>query len=674
MAISRIRLTAVLVLLIAATVLAQPAQKRRIEVDDIMRLINVSDPQVSPDGRSIVCVVSRPDVAEDRFEGNLVLVDIASGKQRTLTFDRKHAGSPRWSPSGDRLAFLADSPTGEKKEPMPQIYVMPMQGGDAVRVTSSPTGVQHFAWRPDGNAFAFAATDEKPERKDRAKYEDAFEVGNLDYLAQERPQATHVWIVDANGGAAKRLTSGGWSLPTYEPPGPIPSPLSWSPDGKQLLVTKQETPVYGDSDRATVQVVDVATGAARPLTKNTKFEGTAIFSPDGSRVAYWYPRDGDPANENEIYVAPAAGGEGVDATRSIDRSIFRQIWMPDGKSLLVGGHDRTETALWLQPLGPPRRLDLGEISPSWSFWIDMNVGPNGAIAFTGSEPQRPRELYYMASADAKPRRLTSFNDDAVAGLELGRVERFTWKNDGFDEDGVVVYPPDFKPDHKYPLVLFIHGGPQASSTRTFGVSSQAMAARGWIVFSPNYRGSDNLGNAYERAIYNDSGAGPGRDVIAGIAALKARGYVDENRIAVSGWSYGGYMTSWLTGHYDIWKAAVAGAAVNDLAQEYSLSDNNVSWRYSMVGTPYDPKYAKTWIEQSPITYASAIKAPTLILSDIGDTRVPASQSFEMYHALADRGVEVKFVAYPVGGHFPGDPVRAADVYRRWIDWIGVHLK
>ncbi|HEX9163901.1 MAG TPA: hypothetical protein VF980_19485, partial [Thermoanaerobaculia bacterium] len=289
-------------LLAVFLILAVSAAARTIDVDDIMKTVNVSDPQISPDGKSIAVVVSRPNVAEDRFDSEIALVDVASGKPRTLTYDRKHVSSPRWSPSGDRLAFLAEAPAAKDKEPALQIYVMSMSGGDAMKVTSSPTGVQHFAWRPDGTAFAFVAADEAPERKDRAKHEDAFEVGNLDYLAKEMPMPSHVWTINADGTSAKRLTSGGWSLPTYEPPGPIPSPLSWSPDGKLLLITKQETPVYGDNDRATIQVLDVATGATRALTKNAKFEATGVFSPDGTRVAYLYPRDGDLNNETEIFV------------------------------------------------------------------------------------------------------------------------------------------------------------------------------------------------------------------------------------------------------------------------------------------------------------------------------------------------------------------------------------
>jgi dipeptidyl aminopeptidase/acylaminoacyl peptidase len=308
------------------------------------------------------------------------------------------------------------------------------------------------------------------------------------------------------------------------------------------------------------------------------------------------------------------------------------------------------------------------------FWVDAFVGRKGEIAFTGSTPTQPSELYYMAPANDKPRRLTDFNHE-IASLALGKAERFEWKGpDGFQEDGVLFYPPDFQKDHKYPLVLIIHGGPQASTTTQFSFLPQLMATYGFVVFSPNYRGSDNLGNAYQRAIWNDAGAGPGRDVIAGIDALKNRGFVDANKIGVTGWSYGGYMTSWLIGHYQIWKAAMAGAPVTDLYDEYNLADGNVSGRYSFKGSPYVGDNLKDYRAQSPITFAAQMKTPTLIMHDTGDARVTITQGYSLYHALKDNGVPVKFIAYPVAGHFPGDPVRAMDVDRRWVEWMDQYLK
>ncbi len=224
-------------------------------------------------------------------------------------------------------------------------------------------------------------------------------------------------------------------------------------------------------------------------------------------------------------------------------------------------------------------------------------------------------------------------------------------------------------------MLNIHGGPNSASIASFGGFSQLLAAHGWLVFSPNYRGSDNLGETYWHAIVGDAGDGPGKDVVAGVEAIKQKGIVDDSRIAVSGWSYGGYMTSWLIGHYHFWKAAVSGAAVNNLIDQYALADNGVGWRYEFGGRPWSsPKIFAQYRAQSPITYASNITTPTLILSDTGDARVPITESYAMFRALRDHHVPTRFFAYPVEGHFPGDPVRAADVDRRWIGWLARYLR
>jgi dipeptidyl aminopeptidase/acylaminoacyl peptidase len=670
-------LLAVLVLTAAAS-----AQQRRIQLEDLTKIVTVSDPQISPDGKSIVCVVARQNFDEDRSDNELVLVDVASGSQRVLTYDRKRVGSPRWSPSGDRLAFVAVVPytkdkkdDATKREDSPQVFVMSMSGGDAKKVTNAPRGVEQFAWRPNENDIAYVTSDDPPNQKDIEKHNDSFEVGDNDYLASAAPTSSHVWMVKADGGEAKRLTSGTWSLPKSAPPSSPASPISWTPDGKSLTFTRQEHPHFGDGDLTTLQILNVETGEIRKLTKHQTLESFGLFSPDGSQLAYWYPRDGDPNNVNEIFVTSAAGDDGVSLTREIDRNLQRAIWMPDGQSMLVGGHDGTQVAMWLQPLqGKPRKLPLGEVNPAWLFWVDATVGPKGEIAFTGSTASHPSELYYMGSPNDPPRRLTDFNQE-IAALQLGKVERFEWQGpDGFRGDGILVYPPDFSKDKKYPLVLAIHGGPTAASTTAFSGLPHLMAARGYVVFEPNYRGSDNLGNAYQRGIYNDAGDGPGRDVMAGIEAVKKLGFVDESKIAVTGWSYGGYMTSWLIGHYHIWKAAVTGASVTDLNEEYNLSDGNVSGRYSFKGSPWVGTYMRDYMAQSPIASASQIRTPTLILSDTGDARVPVTQSYQLYHALKDNRVTVKFIAYPVPGHFPGDPVRSRDVYGRWLSWLDQYLK
>jgi dipeptidyl aminopeptidase/acylaminoacyl peptidase len=550
-----------------------------------------------------------------------------------------------------------------------------MNGGDARRITNAPKGIQHYAWKPDGSAIAFATADEPANKKDIEKHLDAFEVGNNDYLANATPTSTHIWLVPADGGPARRLTSGPWSLTTIPPPGPPSAPLSWSPDGKSIAFVRQERPHDGDNDRTIVQILDVAAGKTRSLTGRTSLESFPSFSPDGSQIVYWYPREGDPNHLNEVWVAPAMGGQGRCLTRDIDRSMYQSLWFPDNKSILVGGNDGTRVSMWVQPLdGPARRLDLGTISPKWAYRMDANMSKSGAIAFTGSDPGHPTELFYMTSAAAKPRRLTNFNKE-VAGLHLGNVESLTWKGpDGFTENGILVYPPEFSAGRKYPLVLLIHGGPQSASTQVFSPMAQLIAAHGYLVFSPNYRGSDNLGHAYQKAIVRDWGDGPGRDVMAGLEALKKRGFVDEGRIAVTGWSYGGYMTAWLIGHYQCWKTAIAGAAVTDWCDHYDLADGNVQHRYMFGGSRWNAPFEQLYRSQSPITYARNIRTPTLIMATTGDARVPITQSYRLYHCLKDNGVPVRFVAYPVAGHFPGDPVRQKDLFRRWVAWLDEKMR
>ncbi|MGD0573401.1 MAG: S9 family peptidase [Sedimentisphaerales bacterium] len=656
-------------------------QTNRFAIADLARMVSISDPQISPDGKSIVIVVSRPNYDEKRYDSALVLVDIATAGQHTLTRDRQGVEQPRWSPSGDRLAFLAKPGPGKEekaakpgpgKEEKAQLFVMPMNGGDALRLTSVTNGVQHFTWRPDGKDIAFVTADEPENKQQIEKGDDAFEIGDDSFLTAAAATPSHIWLISAQGGQPRRLTSGTWSLTVQD----VVVPLSWSPDGNSIAFTRQATPHFGDNDLIAVNVLDVASGATRPLTKHTTNESWPAYSPDGSSIAYSYPRDGLWTSVSEIHVAPAAGGEDKNLTRPLDRDIGKSLWMPDGKSLLVVAYDGTRVSAWLQPLeGEARRLDLGNLNPDgfYSESFEINVGKDNSIAFVGSHAHSPLELYYMSSPSAPPRQLTRFNEP-IAALALGNVEAIEWQGpDGWHEDGILIYPPDFAPGNKYPLVLLIHGGPEWATTEAFNEWGQLIAAHGYVVFRPNYRGSDNLGNAYETAIVNDTGDGPGRDVMAGLAAVEQRGFVDTNRIAVTGWSYGGYMTVWLVGHYQVWKTAIAGAAVTDWLEDNSLSDCGVQDRYLLGGSPWVGDRAKTYVEQSPITYAANIRTPTLILSDTGDERVPITQSYKLYHALRDNGVPTKFIAYPTSGHHPKDPVRYRDIYRRWIEWLDQYL-
>jgi dipeptidyl aminopeptidase/acylaminoacyl peptidase len=633
-----------------------PAQARRLTLDDVRALVRLADPQISPDGRTVLLVVSRADYDANEFRTELVAVDVGSGAETVLVRGRPGLGHVRWSPSGSQIAFLAGGGSSR------QIHVVPSSGGEPVQLTRSPTAVQFFAWQAGGGGVAFVAADARAPRTGASRHDDAFEVANDHYLTTAPPMPSHVWFVPGPGQEARRLTSGSWSLSTSLGA----SPLSWSPDGRSLAFVRLASASPGDTDRGAVMIVDVDGGTPRPLTGRDTREASVLFSPDGARLAFAYPRDGDPANVDDAFVVPRSGGAGENVTRALDRQVSIEDWWPDGSALLLSGTDGTRSALWLQPLGGvARKLNLGGVTSV----AGASLSGNGVIAFVGSDATRPPELYALQSSGA-PRRLTSFNA-RLAELSLGRSERITWtSSDGRTSDGVVTYPPRFDALRRHPLVLLIHGGPTASSTEGFSSLAQLLAARGWIVFQPNYRGSNNLGNTHQRAIANDAAEGPGRDIVAGIDALTARGFVDTARVAVSGWSYGGFMTAWLIGRYPArWRAAVAGAAPVDITDMYALTDLNVMRRHAITESPFVGDRLRTYMEMSPLMHLPKVRTPTLVMSMTGDVRVVITGSYKIYRALKDNGVPVQFVAFPGGGHSPADPVRQLDRDRRWVEWL-----
>jgi dipeptidyl aminopeptidase/acylaminoacyl peptidase len=659
-----------------------PAAAKTLDLQDLRREVGVTGPQFSPDGRSIAFVVSRSDYDADVTNTEIDLIDVAGGTVRVLTH-RPGANSPRWSKDGKQLAFLAD--TGKDNNGGTQLFTLPIAGGDSRQVTHAPNGVESYAWRPDDGAFAYVTPDGSPNESAGAHHLDAFIVGDNDYLATEAPQPWHLWTISAAGGTAQRITRG----PKGVPPGEVILPqsvpqawFSWSHDGRSIAFTRMPNQYKTDGLLSEIDVVDVATGVAHKLTRHAGEEAGGEFSPDGSRIMYWYPRDGNPIAFNDLFVTSAAGGTGKDVTHAINKNAIGATWMQDSRSLLVIAHEGTWARFWrVYEDGRSEKIDTGNINPGGvpSDEPAMSVRSDGALAFAGSEPNRPTELYYMASPTSKPQRLTDVNH-YFSRFDLGRVSHVDWTGPGrFAEDGVLTYPPDFVEGKKYPLVLQIHGGPNSGSVEAFDTDyeglSQLMAAHGYVVFEPNYRGSDTFDNAYQLAIFNDAGDGPGRDIVAGIAAVRKLGFVDDTRISVTGWSYGGYMTTWLIGHYHIWKCAVAGAAPTDSFVDYGISDYNVIGKYYFKGSPWESRAIReAYIEQSPITYADQVTTPTLILHDTGDVRVPIVEDYEFFHALRDHGVPVEFVAYPVSGHYPGDPIRGEDIYRRWVGWLDRYLK
>lgn len=643
--------------------------QRKLELTDLDKLYTLTDPQISPDGKSVLLVAARPDTVTNKNKSCIYKVDAATGVTQQLTFERTAVSFPRWSPSGNAVAFIAADAAGKG-----QIFVLPMTGGEAKKITSSSTGVQQFNWSPDGNTFAFTQADEVSNKKEIEKGYDAFEVKYNSMFLNAKPSPAHIWLIPAEGGEAKRLTAGSWTIPA------APC-ISWSPDGKQIAFQSNESPYSGELI-FTVKTAEVATGKISRITNSQippdamHKERQPVFSPDGRLIAYQRNLE-NVGYGYDIYFIAGSGGPGKNITAPVDRCFFKAEWSADSKALFAAANDFNTVSLWMQPLsGPARKLKLDKLTIAGAYGYEYNVGKNNSIAFIASSPKSPQELYILETPESAPKRLTDFNHE-VRNIPLGNQETFSWKSDEFTPNGILTFPPGFDPAKKYPVVLEPHGGPRSTSKESFNISAQLKAAHGYIVFQPNYRGSDNMGYRFSEAINGDAGEGPGRDVMRGLAELKKRTYIDTNKIAVTGWSYGGFMTTWLIGNYQGWKCAVAGAAVTDWITQYTQNDLGSMYRFEFGKgkSPFtDKKVKENWIKNSPLTYAENVKTPTLILSNIGDERVPVSESYTYFRVLQDNAVESKFIAFPITGHIPTDPVRTKEMNRYILEWLDKYLK
>ena len=647
------------------------AEARPIQPSDMFRMVQVSDARISPDGKSVVFVARRWDEHTVSYVHELHIVDVLGQADHPLLASTMDALAPQWSPDGKTIAFLA--PGGGPGTPL-QIYTT-RRDGKAHRLTGMPTDVQEVAWSPDSKAIAFVAADPPDSALVRSQG-GRFDAGEDGDTVHAAAMPSQLWVVPVSGAKPVKLTIGPANINASGAYGTPAPQISWSPDGSSIGVVRWPTANGDDFDRAAVALVDVKTHSSRVITPPLILGGTLAFSPSGE-IAYLNPRDNSRVNEFEVHVVTTAGAAVAGWMQSVDREISGLRWMPDG-SMLVSALDGTHVGLWLQaPNGQAVQLRLGDANPTCRLQTcDISVSASGSIAFAGAEPERPTDVYVMATTGSLPRRITHYGD-AIASLDLGSNEMVEWDGpDGFHENGVVTYPPGFSRDKRYPLVVLLHGGISADTREMSGwwPIRKLIAAHGYVVFIPNFRGSDNGGNAYQSAVFNDAVAGPTRDIMAGVKHMESLGFIDTSREAVCGWSYGGLFTSWLTTRFHNWRAAVSGAAIDDWVEYYTDKAGGTTARYLFGGSPYIGDHMKDFVAQSPITYAKDITTPTLIWSTTDDPSVPAVQSFAMYRALKDNGVPVRFVLYPASTHGPRDVVQAADLTGLWVGWLDKYMK
>jgi dipeptidyl aminopeptidase/acylaminoacyl peptidase len=647
----------------AILALSSAVSAKGLDYEDLRKIVGVDAPQLAPDGTHIVYVRSTVNWKENRRDTELVLVDVHSGNARILTRDRIDVSDPSWSPDGTQLAYLA---APERDKPS-QLYVLPMNGGDSLKVTDASNGVNAYSWRPDSKAIAYVTPNDNPDKKAVDKHLDSVVITDQNYLTRTQAQPSHVWVVNADGTGAQRLTDGAWS---------VAGDVSWSPDAKRIYYTRSpDALVLAHLNQQQTWVRDVAAKSDTQLVPGVSARG--VLSHDGAAIAVAIPRHTFFYLTNDLSVRSTADGHELWNAKAIDRNIRAFSWLPHDTGLVVETSDGLRNVAWiLKRDGTARKIDLGNVDI-----VQADVAADGGIAFIGQRQDHYAEVFYLASGATAAKALSD-NNAWTANYQIAKVEPFEWSTDlGVKAIGALYYPIDYTAGKKYPLVMDIHGGPISTATWDLGgiengELDQVLATRGYFVFRPNYRGSDNLGDAFLMAIVGDMASGPGKDNLAAVDALRKTGMIDESRIFVSGWSGGGLQTSWLVGHASFWRAAVSGAAVNDQYQQATLSDINEPFNEAFFPnvSPYTTAGRAAYDAESPITYVDAMKTPLLILSDTRDQRVPVPQAYALYHALKQRGVPVQFTAFPRAGHFPTDPVGQEQVFRAWVGWIERYSK
>ena len=648
----------------APTAVAHSTPPRPFSLDDVVRVRDVREPQISPDGAWVAYTVSTADTAEDRNKSAVWMASWDGTRNVRLTTSKPGEDAPRWSPDGRWLAFLSS-----RDDEHTQIWLLDRQGGEGRKVTTLPSDVADYVWAPDGKRIALVVEDAdtaKPKTPppiviDRFQ----FKQDESGYLGQQR---RHLYVLDVEAGKTTILTSGAYDelLP------------AWSPDGKSLAFVSKRRPEFDRDSNWDLYVIDAAPGGNAVPRQLTTFEGPdndpdtesrPAWSPDGRSVAYL---QGGPLKlvyyaVQKLAVVPAAGGAPRILTAALDRNATNPVWSPDGSSIYFLLEDDRTIGLARVPAagGTIERIVSGPRV------LTAFTAAGGKVAVLASTPLEPAEVFALDGTTLRP--LSRQNDEWLSRVKLGAVEPISFKSrDGTAINGFVVKPPGFVAGKRYPMVLRIHGGPVSQYQHEFDFQLQTLAGHGYLVVVANPRGSSGRGERFAAAIYADWGNKDAQDVLAAVDYAVAQGLADPARLGVGGWSYGGILTNYVIAQDHRFKAAVSGASISNVLAGYG-TDQYVREYEGELGVPW--KAADTWVRlSSPFLHADRINTPTLFLCGDKDFNVPLLNSEQMYQALRSLGVETQLVIYPGQHHAINKPTYRRDRLERYLAWYDKYLR
>jgi dipeptidyl aminopeptidase/acylaminoacyl peptidase len=636
--------------------------------DYAFRVKRVGTVRVSPDGSRVAYVVGTAVMDGEKSEW-LSQVHVArsdgSGALQ-LTRGEKSATAPEWSPDGRWIAFLsARGPQKDGKDPKAGLWRVPVDGGEAEVLTEEKSAISALRWSPDGTLLAFTMTDpptddeEKAdkEKRDARVLDDALKMTRLYVVPVER---------NAEGKRpVRKLTAGAFSVGNLSGP----ASFAWSPDGRSIAFSHQPTPHINDWPASDLSLVEVATGSVRPLAATRAAESEPRFSPDGRLVAYDVTDD-PPTWRGRSRVAVVAAGGGTPRLLAVTRDEQPNLlgWTRDGR-LLIGETLRTVNRLFILPVDGGAPVELGGPDA-------MVDGPalNAAgthLGFTSQAPDQAPEAYVARVESFAPVQVSRVQD--LPAVPLGRTEAVTWKApDGREVEGLVTYPVGYQAATRVPLLVVLHGGPTGVFVRSFVGSPSpypvaGFATRGYAVLRVNPRGSSGYGAEFRHANASDWGGGDSKDLMSGVDKVIAMGVADPDRLGVMGWSYGGYMTSWVITQTKRFKAASVGAAVTNLMSFTGVTDIP-SFVPDYFGGDYWDRF-DAWRTHSAMFNVKGVTTPALIQHGEADVRVPISQGYEFYNALKRQGVTTKMTVYPRQPHGFTEPKMTLDAAKANVEWF-----
>lgn len=657
------------------------AQKQPFDVAALLKIARISEPQLSPDGKMVAFTVQTVDVDQNTKPKQVWVVPADGGPPMPLAREGSMNERPRWSPDSKRIAFISNRGGSS------QIWIMNTDGTEPKQITTLATEAGGVLFSNDGKKLVFTSNvfptcgpddacnrqrlDEAKNNKVKARsYTTLLFRHWTDWQSEQR---SHLMTIDIAGGPVKDLTPGNRDVPPFSLGGP--DDYAISPDSTEVCYTINNDPMLATSTNTDLYVVPIIGGEPKRITSNPGADSGPRYSPDGKYIAYRsQARAGYESDRWQLMVYDRAAGTSRSLTDALDRWVASFAWSPDSTRLLFTTEDRGRQGIHMIPLqgGATRSIISGNMTLD-----DMQLSPDGKVMiYSGQSGSHPTEIYRVTSAGGSPVQLTHINDDLLAGYALQPLEEASVETEGPDKTRVYYFtikPPGFRANRKNPVLFLIHGGPQGAwgESWSYRWNAQVFAAAGYVVVMPNPRGSVGYGQKFTDEINQDWGGKAYDDIMTVVDRVASLPYIDADRMAAAGGSYGGYMVDWMLGHTQRFKALISHAGVFDLRSEAGATEELWFPLWEFHGMPWDDpeQYAK-W---SPSYYAKEFKTPTLVIHGELDFRVPYTQGLQLFTALQMQHVPSKLLMFPDEGHWimkPQNTVLWYNTFQTWIDeWL-----